>query len=397
MNGQAGGGVPELKPPNRLRTWRVLGGVVILLVAGLGFAWWHMSRQGTVRYLTAEVSRGAIARAVTATGTVNPNLTVIVGAAVSGIIQQLYCDYNTVVKVGQICAKIDPRTYQAAVDQDVAKQAVDSANLAKDQANLRYATVTNQRDQKLQREDSISADTADAAKAAFEAEQAQVVLDQAQIQLDQASLAAARVNLEYTSIVSPVNGLVVSRDVTEGQTVASSFQTPTLFLIATDVTKMQVDTNVAEGDIGAVQDGDPADFTVLAFPSRVFHGVVAQVRQSPQTVQNVVTYDVVVNVDNTDLVLKPGMTASVQIVTTQRTGVIRVPDQALQYTPAGAAAGTGARVWVLRTGNPVAVPVTTGLDDDVNTEITSGALPPGDQVIIGDQRGSGVQTPAPQQ
>jgi HlyD family secretion protein len=370
------------------KLWRYSGMTALLLIAFGAMLWWHANRQPGLRYQTETVSRGAVTRTVTATGTVNPKLTIIVGAAVSGIIQALYCDYNTVVKVGQICAKIDPRAYQAIVDQDTAKLAVDHASLAKDEAKLRYSAITNQRDQMLLKQSSISAEAADAAQAAFEVDKAQVLLDKAQIQADQAALAAAQVDLDYTNIVSPVNGVVVSRNVTVGQTVASSFQTPTLFLIATDLTKMQVDTNVAEGDIGAIRDGQRVSFTVLAFPERVFHGVVAQVRQSPQTVQNVVTYDVIVDVDNQDLALKPGMTASVQIITSERQDVIRVPDQALQYAPPGAPGRSGARLWVLRAGKPEPEPVTTGLDDDVYTEILSGAVKPGDEVIIGDQKGA---------
>ncbi len=367
------------------KRWYYFGITAFLLIAGGTFVWWQSSQRFHLRYETATASRGAVIRTVTATGTVNPKLSIIVGTAVSGIIQALYCDYNTVVKTGQICAKIDPRVYQAAVDQDLAKLAVDRAGLAKDQATFRYATITYQRDLKLLQQLSISPDATDAARATFEAGRAQVALDKAQIQADQATLDAARVNLDYTNIVSPVNGVVVSRNVTVGQTVAASFQTPTLFLIATDLTAMQVDTNVAEGDIGAVRDGEMVDFTVLAFPDRVFHGVVAQVRQSPQTVQNVVTYDVVVDVGNSDLALKPGMTASVQIVTARRANVIRVPDQALQYAPAGAPTSTGARLWVLHANKPEPVPVKTGLDDDVYTEILGDTVQPGESVIIGDR------------
>ncbi len=214
-------------------------------------------------------------------------------------------------------------------------------------------------------------------------------LDKATVQERDAALEAAKVNLGYTNIVSPVDGTVVSRNVTIGQTVAASFQTPTLFLIATDLTRMQVDANVTESDIAAVQVGDPASFTVEAFSGRPFPGKVVQVRQAPQSVQNVVTYDVVVSVDNKDLLLKPGMTATVGIVTAERTGVLRVPDQALRFSPAGAPQpnAAGRQVWVLRDGRPVAVAVRTGLDDDTNTEIVAGALKPGDRVIVGEQRG----------
>ena len=209
----------------------------------------------------------------------------------------------------------------------------------------------------------------DNAKSLLDQASAQVGVDVATIAQHEAQLATAQVNLDYTNIVSPVDGTVVSRNVTMGQTVAASFQTPTLFLIATDLTKMQVDTNVSESDIGGIKEGNKALFTVDAFPKRTFEGAVTQVRQSPQTVQNVVTYDVVVSVDNTDLALKPGMTAATRIVIDQRTDVLRVPSQALRYAPAArqparqqrsrTAPATQGRVWVLRDGKPVRVPVTT--------------------------------------
>jgi HlyD family secretion protein len=377
----------------RGRAW-LAGGAGLALLAALFAAWWASSGGNGPHYTWAEVTRGTVARTVSATGTVNPVLTVIVGTYVSGVIQKLFCDYNTEVKEGQICAKIDPRPYQAVVDQDKANLDVARAQLEKDKASLQYAAVTYQRYAKLVAENSASRDAADNARSVYQQAVAQVALDQATIEQRQAQLAAAEVNLGYTDIVSPVNGIVVSRNVTMGQTVAASFQTPTLFLIATDVTKMQVDTNVSEGDIGGIKEGDPASFTVLAFPNRLFHGVVAQVRQSPQTVQNVVTYDVVVNVDNKDLALKPGMTASVQIVTDQRANVVRVPDQALRYAPAGMAV-RGGRVWLLRDGKPVVVPVVTGLDDDTNTEIVKGDVHPGDRVITGEQRAAASRSVVP--
>ena len=208
-----------------------------------------------------------------------------------------------------------------------------------------------------------------APRAQLDQASAQVGVDEAVIAQRQAQLDTAQVNLDYTNIVSPVDGTVVSRNVTMGQTVAASFQTPTLFLIATDLTKMQVDTNVSESDIGGIKDWDKAIFTVDAFPKRSFEGAVAQVRQSPQNVQNVVTYDVVVSVENSDLALKPGMTAATRIIIDQRNDVLRVPSQALRYAPAtagarrrsGTSAKTGqapqARVWVLRDGKPVRVAV----------------------------------------
>ena len=386
------------KPSARRLTRGRIAAAALAAVAIVGLvAWWLSSNGETVRYTTVPAARGDITRAVTATGTVNPVLTIIVGSYVSGVIQQIHCDYNTEVKTGQVCAKIDPRPYQSVVDQNRANLAVANAQLTKDQANLDYAQINYDRNARLAQTNAISKDTLDVARNALDQARAQIGVDQATIKQRQAQLEAAEVNLGYTDIVSPVNGTVVSRNVTVGQTVAASFQTPTLFLIATDLTQMQVDTNVSESDIGGIKDGNRATFTVDAFPRRTFRGAVAQVRQSPQTVQNVVTYDVVVSVDNKDLALKPGMTAATRVVVDERRDVLRVPSQALRYAPAaegrpaggarrGRNADTQGRAFVLRDGDPVAVPVTIGLDDDSFTEIVSGDLKPGDLVITSEQR-----------
>ena len=245
-------------------------------------------------------------------------MTIIVGTYVSGVIQELSCDYNTQVKRGQTCAKIDPRPYQSMVDQGKANLAVAKAQLEKDKASLVYAKLTLERHATLVQTNAVSRDAYDNAKSVYDQALAQITFDEATIQQRQAVLDAAQVNLDYTNIISPVDGTVVSRNVTMGQTVAASFQTPTLFLIATDLTKMQVDANVSESDIGGIRNGNKATFTVDAYSRRAFEGTVTQVRQSPQTVQNVVTYDVVVSVDNSDLALKPGLTAATRIIVDQR-------------------------------------------------------------------------------
>lgn len=376
----------------------IVGLLAILLAVGIVGVWWVLGANGTVQYTTAPVARGSVTRTVTATGVVNPELTIIVGTYVSGVIQRLYCDYNTQVKKGQICAEIDPRPYQSVVDQAKANLAVAKAQLEKDKANLNYAKASFDRAARLIQTKAISEDAFDNTKSAYEQAQAQIMFDEATIQQRQAMLDAAQVNLDYARIVSPVDGTVVSRNVTMGQTVAASFQTPTLFLIATDLTKMTVDTNVSESDIGNIEAGDKATFTVDAFARRVFRGTVSQVRQSPQTVQNVVTYDVVVNVDNTDLALKPGMTATSRLTIDERIDVMRVPNQALRYTPGGGAGGRSrdqALVWVQREQGPVAVPVVAGLQDDSFTEIVSGELNPGDQVIVAERLASSGRPTAP--
>jgi HlyD family secretion protein len=383
--------------PPRLRWWRkqrVLAAAIVMsvLLAALG-GWWYFKPSAAVAYVSAEVSRGVVAPYVTASGTVNPVVTVQVGTYVSGVIQGLYCDFNTQVKAGQLCARIDPRPYQVVVDQDTAALSAAKAQLLKDQASLAYARLNYQRQVNLVAENLASKDAVDLARSSYDQARAQVGLDEANVAQRQADLDAARVNLGYTNIASPVDGTVVSRNITQGQTVAASFQTPTLFLIATDLTHMQVDTSVGESDIGSVKVGDAASFTVEAFPAQVFRGRVVQVRQSPQTIQNVVTYDVVVQVENPRLLLKPGMTADARIITAEVQDAVRVPVEALRYWPQAMpkppqSVSTPDRVWMLRAGRPVAVPIVVGLTDDTYAQVKQGDLSPRDSVVIG-ERSSG--------
>ncbi len=390
------------------RLWVLLGA---LLAAAAISVWW-LRRPQPPRYVTQVAAGGDIVRSIVTTGTVNPVVTVQVGSYVSGVITALYCDYNTQVKAGQLCAKIDPRPYQLVVDQDSANLASAQAQLDKDRASLEYAKTSYLRDRRLLKEGIVSQDTVDSDRSTYIQAGAQDALDRAAVLQRQAALRAAQVNLGYTDIVSPVNGVVISRSIDVGQTVAASFQTPTLFLIAKDLTKMQVDTNVSESDIGAARVGERASFTVEAYPDKVFAGRVTQVRQAPITVQNVVTYDVVVGVANSKLELLPGMTANTQIVTAERDNVLRVPLQALRFSPSGlrptagspetpaVARKAGAHVWVLRTGRPRQVQVTTGLSDDRFTEITGGGLVAGDKVIVneiapGSANAGATRRPAP--
>ena len=366
-----------------------LGAVLVLLLVGA--LYWLLAGGTAATYVTQPVTRGTVARTVTATGSINPVLTITVGSYVSGVIQEIDCDFNTKVTKGQLCARIDPRPYQTIVDQNRAAVSSAQAQLLKDQADLDYERFKAARFASLLAQHASSRDSYDVAVNARNQASAQVALDRATVVQRQAVLDAAQVNLGYTNIVSPVDGTVVSRNVTRGQTVAASFQTPTLFLIATDLSKMQVDTNVSESDIGGIRVGDKAQFRVEAFPDHSFSGVVTQIRQAPQTVQNVVTYDVVVAVNNDQLLLKPGMTATVRVTTARRDKVVRVPDQALRYVPGGlSAAGQGAgapspQVWLLHNGKPARVAVSTGLDDDTFTELTSGDVHVGDRVIVSER------------
>lgn len=380
------------------RRWLVrVGGALILAVAAALGLWRYIRPPVRISYITAPVTRGPVMPYVTASGSVNPVVTVQVGTYVSGVIQELHCDYNTRVKAGQLCARIDPRPYQVIVDQNRAALAAARAQLVKDEAGLDYAQAVAKRQTRLLAEHLTSQDAADAADSTYNQLRAQVSVDRATLDQRQANLHAAEVNLGYTRITSPVDGIVVTRNITQGQTVAASFQTPTLFLIATDLTQMQVDANVSESDIGQVKAGDSATFTVEAFPDHPFKGRVTQVRQSPQTIQNVVTYDVVVSADNPELLLKPGMTADVRIVTADIRDALRVPVEALRYWPATVAKPaqdrSGAQqVWTLSNGRPTAVRVDTGTTDDAYAQIKSGAIRAGEPVIIGERSDGGAKS-----
>jgi HlyD family secretion protein len=390
-----------------MMTWRANWKLIGFLVAGIVVAacaavYWTVSRPAPPPYATTAVTQGDVVTTITASGSVNPVVVVQVGTFVSGTIVTLSCDYNTRVHKGQLCAKIDPKPYQIVVEQNQAELDVAKAQLVKDQANVVYTKISHERYDLLFSQDSTSRDTADAALNAYNQAVALVGLDVATITQKAAALKAAQINLDYTNIVSPVDGTVVSRNVTAGQTVAASLQTPTLFLIATDLTKMQVDTNVSESDIAGAVEGANASFTVDAFPKRTFQGRVAQVRQAPVSVQNVITYDVVITVDNPDLLLKPGMTATARIVTAQSLNVLRVPSQALRFTPTAAAklglakaTQSGQQViWVERAGKLLSIPVTVGLDDGTFAEIKAGDLKLGDQIVTSEPVTGTPQVPS---
>jgi HlyD family secretion protein len=387
----------------KLRPAMVAAALMVLAGAGL---YLFRSHDASPRYVTAAVTRGPIVRAVIATGTVNPVTTVQVGSYVSGRIQSIYADFNAPVKAHQLIAKIDPRPFAVKVDEAQATLANAKAQLGKDIADLDYKKLTYERNQRLFQAEAVSQDTRDSALSTYQQAVAQIALDRANILQQQANVRDAQVQLDYTDIISPVDGTVVSRNVDVGQTVAASFQTPTLFLIARDLTQMQVDTNVSESDIGNVLNGAVGNFSVDAFPNRTFQGAVTQVRQAPITVQNVVTYDVVVTVPNPELLLKPGMTANVTIVTARRDDVLRVPLQAVRYaqksqmqnTQSSAAhagfsrASRYARVTVLDGGGLKPVNITTGLDDGDNLEVLGGALKPGDVVVTDELRSLATAT-----
>jgi HlyD family secretion protein len=312
----------------------------LLALGGAGFLWWQ-ARSQRPQYVTASVTRGNIRRAVSMTGALNPVVTVQVGSYVSGQVKTLRCDFNTEVVVGQVCATIDPVPFQLIVDQDRAEVGTGEAQLKKDRAALLYAKTVYERDSKLLVEGTVSQDAVDNDKSVFDQVTAQIGLDEATIVNKQATLKAAEVNLAYTNIVSPVVGTVITRSIDVGQTVAASLQSPTLFIIGKDLTRMQVDTNVSESDVGAVRIGLDAFFSVQAFPGKTFRGKVTQIRHGPITVQNVVTYDAVVAVDNPDRLLFPGMTADTHIAIDEHDDVLRVPLPAVRFNPEGVGRSRG--------------------------------------------------------
>ncbi|MGA3162614.1 MAG: efflux RND transporter periplasmic adaptor subunit [Verrucomicrobiota bacterium] len=296
--------------------WAVILGAAIVVIGG-GIWYFRRGHNNAPVYQTAAVTRGDLTQVVTATGTLNPVTNVTVGSQISGIIQTLYVDWNSPVKANQVVAQLDPATYKAAVAQA-------EGDLANSKANLELNEVQAKRATELFKDNLI-------AESDYDTAMANLHQAQAMVQIKQASLDNAKVNLSRCTIYSPVDGTIISRNVDVGQTVAASLSAPTLFIIANDLTQMQIDANVSEADIGSVEERQAVTFTVDAFPDRKFTGRVMQIRNSPTTVQNVVTYDTVIEVSNPDLKLRPGMTANASIITAQRSGVLKIPNAALRF------------------------------------------------------------------
>jgi HlyD family secretion protein len=352
--------------------------------------------------LTVLVERGAIEATVSATGTLNPVHMVEVGTRTSGRIESIDVDYNSLVHKGQRVAKIDPANSLIRVQKSRAAVLSAQAGVERAEADLGLKRDQLQRQSDLYDESLVTHDRLDLAEAAHAQSLAELSIQRASLAQAEAELEDAEVNLSYTEIVSPVDGVVLSKNVNVGQTVAATFQTPTLFLIAQDLTQMQVNADVSESDIGQVREAQVARFSVDAYPERVFSGRVRQVRNSPRSVQNVVTYDVVVDVDNSDLALRPGMTATVTLITDTKDSVLKVPLRALRFRPkeagraekvarqAGAASSRHESRLYTRDGNgsPNAVSIDTGLRDDEYVEVVSGEISEGDEVVIGYRRPS---------
>jgi HlyD family secretion protein len=393
----------------RLLPWLIVIGGLLLIA----FVVRHLRTNGAATYQTATVTRGPITQAVTATGTLNPVVNVQVGSQVSGNISKLFVDFNSQVKAGQVVAQIDPALFQATVTQA-------EGDLASARAALELARINAKRTEDLfARKTSSQADLDQAVANLHQAE--------ANAKIKQGALDKAKADLEHCTITSPIDGVVISRSVDVGQTVAASLQAPVIFQIANDLTKMQIDSNVAEADVGVVQVGQDVDFTVDAFPMQTFHGKVVQVRNAPITVQNVVTYDTVIGVSNPDLKLKPGMTANVSIIAARKDNVLQIKNAALRYRPAEAAAvemgsrlpssrggrgtgppavafakasarertSSGRTIYVLSSSQPKPVQIKTGISDGVVTEVVEG-LKEGDSVVTAEMaaKSQPASTPA---
>lgn len=391
--------------------------ILILILAGAGWGIWYFKHRedSAPQYQTATISRGDLTQVVTATGQLNPVLNVQVGSQISGIIQKLGADFNSTVKSNQIIAQLDPATYQANVHQA-------EGELANAKAALELTQLNANRASELHTNKLIS--QADFDKAVVDLHQAE-----AMVKIREAALEKAQVDLSRCTIYAPVDGVVISRSVDVGQTVAASLSAPTLFVIANDLAKMQIDANIAEADIGTVQVGQAVDFLVDAFVYRTFHGKVSQVRNAPITVQNVVTYDTIVDVDNSDLKLKPGMTANVSVIIAKRENALKIPNAAFRFRPPEATAaaaktnsaprveaqptaarpgpegesrggrgnrsgGTASKpdrpmtrtVYILDKSNPDGKPkpvqIKTGINDSISTEVLEG-LSEGDVIVSG--------------
>jgi len=394
----------------------IIGVLAVGLAIG-GYVFFNGERKVPVRYRSAAVERGPVISLVTATGTINPVVSVQVGTQVSGMIKSLHADFNSVVKAGDIVAVIDPEPFRARREQAASNLEMSKANVARAKVDLAQRKRELDRAKSLVAQQFVSQNDVDVALTNYQSAEGQVKVVEAQVKQADAALNSAELELKYTVIRSPVNGIVVARNVEVGQTIAASFATPNLFLIALDLTKMQVDTNVSESDIGGITEGKEATFTVDAYPGYQFAGSIRQVRLAPINVQNVVTYNVVVSVDNQDLRLKPGMTANVSIVVAQRDAVLKVPNAALRFTPptvsqadrstlggkptngkgaeqtAGAGRGTMApshTIWRQGpSGEIEPLHVQTGISDGLATEILSEELPEGALVVVGIDRPKG--------
>lgn len=356
--------------------------IAVIGLSGIGIA--HHLIKNRITYETTPLERCTITQVVEASGTINPVNTVSVGSVVSGLIESIYVDYNSQVKKGQLLAQIDPRNFQASVEQNTAQVQNAEANMAKIQAVTEMSRKTYVRYKNLYKKNFIAKSELDQAESDYLSNKAQIASAAAQISQARANLATAKTNLGYTKIIAPVDGTIIARKIDIGQSVAASFQAPELFTIAQDLTKMQIEVSVSEADIGKVAVGQEVTYTLDGYQDSIFKGKVTQVRISPTTVSNVVTYTVIVEVDNEDLKLIPGMTANVSIITHKSENVLCAPSIALKYNPN--TDGTRYKnqgIWILSDQKQKRVNIETGASDDTNIEIKSKELHEGDKIITG--------------
>ncbi len=359
----------------------ITGGVLLALTIGTAS---YVMIKNKVHYITQPLKRCTITEIVEASGTINPVNTVSVGSTVSGLIKEIYVDFNSEVKKGQPMAQIDPANFLATVQQNEAQIANAQANLARLQAVMDYDYKMYVRYKNLYAKNFIAKSELDQVESTYRSDLAQINAAKAQIAQYQASLKTAKTNLGYTRIIAPVDGTVISREIDLGQPVAASFQAPQLFTIAQDLTEMQIEVNVSEADIGKVKEGQDVTYTLDGYADSLFKGKVTQVRLASTTTSNVVTYSVIVDVKNEDLKLKPGMTANVSIITNQRNDVLCLPNIALKFTP-----NTDGKkyekqgVWVLKHNKPVRYDIKTGAGNDNFTELISKDIKENDPIITG--------------
>lgn len=359
---------------------------IVLLVVLLIAASANLIIKKQVKYETRKIRRCTITEVVEASGTINPVNTVSVGSTVSGLIKEIYVDFNSQVKKGQILAQIDPANFEASVQQNQAQINNAQANVAKLQAVAEYDRKMYERYKNLYAKNFVAKSELDQMKSNYYSDLAQIEAARAQIRQYQATLKTAQTNLGYTRIIAPVDGTIISREIDLGQPVAASFQAPELFTIAQDLTKMQIEVNVSEADIGKVQDGQDVVYTLDGYPDINFKGKVTQVRISPTTVSNVVTYSVIVDVENEDLKLKPGMTANVSIIVNNAENVLCAPNSALKFTPDTQGKGEKYKnqgIWVLEEKRPKRIDIETGASNDTKTEVRGNGLAENTLVIVG--------------
>ncbi|RZB33430.1 MAG: HlyD family secretion protein [Desulfobacteraceae bacterium Eth-SRB2] len=370
---------------------------IILILALIGIPcviYGLIDKKNELGYRTVRLERGDIASTILATGTLNPVILVQVGSQISGNIKRLYADFNSVVKKNQVIAQIDSMLLKAEVEKARANYKAALANVDKAKVMVTDTRRTLNRYKALVKENLVSQSDVDTAQTNYDSAVAQIEVARAQVDQTRSTLDFSRTRLDYAIIRSPVDGIVLSRNVDVGQTVAASLQAPTLFTIAQDLTEMQVNTSVDEADIGRLEVGQEVTFTVDAYPSEVFKGRVSQIRNAPQVVQNVVTYDVIIEVENLDLKLKPGMTANVSIVVAKKRNVLRIPNAALRYRPygeekesrqpKGIETSAQNRVWALLADAKLkSVPVKLGVNNVRYYELTEGDLKEGDNLVVG--------------